>query len=137
VEEARGDAGLSNDPNVEVILRVNEKVERGEPEAIAEHLHADVVWEHNIGVGSPEEGVYRGRESVLRLFERIVEPWDYLRAEPRAIEPLGDGRYHVVGALHAKHRTSDVEVSASYEQHLEVLDEKLVKGTMTTGELRT
>ena len=23
----------------------------------------DVVWEHNIGSGSPEEGVYRGRET--------------------------------------------------------------------------
>jgi ketosteroid isomerase-like protein len=134
VEEARGDAGLS-DPNVEAIRAVNEAIARGDAEAVADHLHADVVWEHNIGVGSPEEGVYRGRESVIRLFERIVEPWEYLRAEPRSIDLLEDGAYRITGDLLAKHRTSDVEVGASYEQRLEVRDGELVRGSMTTGEM--
>ena len=121
------------DPAIEVIREVNEAIAKSDLRTLAEHLHPHVVWEHNIGTGSPEEGVYTGRESVMQLFERIVEPWEYLRAEPRSIDRLDDGRYHVVGDLRAKHRTSDTEIFASYEQHLDVRDEMLVKGDMKTG----
>jgi ketosteroid isomerase-like protein len=121
------------DANVDVIRDVNDALARGDLEALAEHVHADVVWEHNIGVGSPEEGVYEGRESVVRLYERILEPWEYIRAEARSIDESDDGSYRVVGELHAKHRTSDAEVLASYEQRLELRDGLLVKGSMKTG----
>ena len=103
--------------------------------AVATHLHADVVWEHNLGGGSPEEGVYRGRDDVMRLFERILEPWEYLRSEPRSIERVDEGRYRVKGELVAKHRTSATEITASYEQFIEIRDGAMVKGSMKTGEL--
>ena len=75
-----------NEDDVEAIHEVNAALARGDPEAVLERLHPDVVWEHNIGVGSLEEGVYRGRDSLVALFERILEPWAYLRAEPAKIE---------------------------------------------------
>ena len=134
MEKARRDAGLT-DPAIEVIREVNEAIAKSDLRILAAHLHPDVVWEHNIGTGSLEEGVYTGRESVMQLFERIVEPWEYLRAEPRSIDRLDDGSYHVVGHLRAKHRTSETEIRASYEQHLELRDEMLVKGDMKTGEM--
>jgi len=124
-----------SDSDVDAIREVNDAIAKGDPGAVASLLHPDIVWEHNIGVGSPEEGVYRGRESVIGLFERIVETWEYIRPEPRSIELLDDGRYRVRGELRAKHRTSDTEISTSYEQHLEVSDEELVKGWMNTGEI--
>ena len=124
-----------SDPNVEVIREVNEAIASGDLRAVAKRIHPDVVWEHNIGAGSPEEGVYTGRESVMRLFERIVEPWEYLRPEPHSIERLDDGRYRVKGYLRVKHRTSDTEIGAPYEQHLEVRDLLLVKGEMKSGEI--
>ena len=124
-----------SDSDVEVIREVNAAIAKGEPGAVAERVHPDVVWEHNIGTGSPEEGVYQGRESLIRLFERVVETWEYLRPEPRSIERLDEGRYRVRGALRAKHRTSDTEIGASYEQYLEVRDHLLVKGEMKTGEI--
>jgi ketosteroid isomerase-like protein len=52
---------------------VNDAVARQDFAAVAERLHPDAVWEHNLGMGSPEEGVYRGRDAIVRLFERIVE----------------------------------------------------------------
>jgi ketosteroid isomerase-like protein len=122
-----------SDPGLDVIRDVYDALARGDLEAMAEHVDADVVWEHNLGVGSPEEGVYEGRESVVRLYERILEPWEYIRAEPRSIDQLEDGSYRVVGELHAKHRTSDTEVLAPYEQRLQVRDGLLTKGTMKTG----
>jgi ketosteroid isomerase-like protein len=123
------------DSDVDVIGEVNDAVAKGDPAAIAGRLHPDVVWEHNIGVGSPDEGVYRGRESVIALLERIVEAWESIRPETHSIDRLDDGRYRVRGELVAKHRTSDTEIRTSYEQHLEVLDGEMVKGTMKTGEI--
>jgi ketosteroid isomerase-like protein len=121
--------------DVEVIRAVNDAVAKGDPAAIAERLHPDVVWEHNIGVGSPDEGVYRGRDSVIALLERIVEAWESIRPEPQSIDLLDDGRYRVRGELVAKHRTSDTEIRTFYEQHLEVLDGEMLKGVMKTGEI--
>jgi ketosteroid isomerase-like protein len=121
------------DPNVDLIHEVNNAIATRDMGAVAVRLHADVVWEHNIGTGSPEEGVYRGRDDVMRLLERIVEPWEYLRAEPRSIDQLGEGHYHVVGDLVAKHRTSNAEIASSYEQELESRDGLLTKGSMKTG----
>jgi ketosteroid isomerase-like protein len=121
--------------DVELIREVNDAVAAGDPALVATLLHPDVVWEHNIGTGSPEEGVYRGRDDVVRLFERIVEPWEVSRPAPRSIEELDAGSYHVRGELQAKHRTSNTEITASYEQHLEIRDGALVRGQMTTGEI--
>jgi ketosteroid isomerase-like protein len=134
MEEARRDAGVT-DPALAVIRQVNEAIAAGDPRSAADHFHPDVVWEHNIGTGSPEEGVYTGRDNVMQLLERVVETWEYLRAEPRNIDRLDDARYHVVGDLRAKHRTSDMEIVASYDQHLEIRDKQLVKGSIKTGEI--
>ena len=123
------------DSGVEVIGEVNDAVATGDPAAIAGRLHPDVVWEHNIGVGTPDEGVYRGRESVIALLERIVEAWESIRPEPHSIDRLDDGRYHVRGELVTKHRQSNMEIRTSYEQHLEVVDGEMVKGVMKTGEI--
>lgn len=108
----------------------------GDVRAVAAGLDPDVVWEHNLGVGSPEEGVYRGRASVVALFERILEPWEQLRTEPRQIRVVGGGAYKILGDMHAKHATSSVGVDARYVQHLEVRDGLLVRGQMKTGDDR-
>jgi ketosteroid isomerase-like protein len=114
--------------------QVGDALSAGDVRAVTASLDPEVVWEHNIGVGSPEEGVYRGRESVVALFERIIEPWEQLRAEPHEIRVAGSGVFDVLGSLRAKHATSAVEVDSLYVQQLEMRDGLLVKGRMTTGE---
>ena len=116
------------------IREINDALNAGDVERAGMFLDADVGWEHNIGVGSPEEGVYRGREAVVRLYERIIEPWEYMRGEPREVRVAGHGAFDVLGNLRAKHATSAVEVDSLYVQHLELRDGLLVKGRMTTGE---
>jgi ketosteroid isomerase-like protein len=132
VEEARRDAGVS-DPNVDLIRRINDAVTARDMNTIAKWLHPDVVWEHNLGGGSLEEGTYRGRESVVALLERILEPWEYLVAEPDEIRDLGGGAYRVAGRLRAKHATSSTEIVSPYVQRIEIRDGLLVEGKMTTG----
>ena len=107
---------------------------RGDVRMVSDRLHPDVVWEHNLGVGSPEEGVYRGRESVVALLEGILEPWEYLRPEPREIRDLGDGAFDLRGELYAKHSTSATEIVSSYVQHFQLTDGLVVKGQMITGD---
>jgi ketosteroid isomerase-like protein len=130
LEEARGDARLTE--IVERVEAVNVAVSRRDFEAVASLTHPDAVWEHNIGQGSPEEGVYRGRDAVIGLLTRIVETWEYLRVEPREISDLGQERYLIHGALHAKHPATDTEIVSQYEQELTFRDGLLVHGRMRT-----
>jgi ketosteroid isomerase-like protein len=131
MEEARRDAGVTSDEDV--IRKVNDAVANRDMQVLSERLHPDVVWEHNIGVGTLEEGVYRGREHVTQLFERILEPWEYLRTVPQEIRSVGPGKYTVRGELHAKHATTDREVVTPYEQEVEMEEGLLVKLRMITA----
>ncbi len=98
-------------------------------------LHEHVRWEHNLGGGSPEEGVYEGREAVTRLFERLLEPWEYIHPRPDRIEDEGNGTYVVSGELRSKHSTTASEIVTRYHQRLEVGDGQLRSGSMTFGAL--
>ena len=118
--------------DAELIREVNAVVDSRDFDALAERMHPDVVWEHNTGVGSPEEGVYRGRESVVALLGRIVDAWESLRAEERELRDLGDGRYLVKGVLRAKHRTTQTEFDTPYEQLIVLRDGLLVFGRMVS-----
>ena len=115
----------------DVIRQINEAVGKRDPRAASEWMHPNVVWEHNIGAGTPEEGVYRGREDVKKLFERILEPWEYLRVEAQEIHEVSPDQYVVRGELRAKHETSDREVVTPYEQEAEIAEGMLMKGRMT------
>jgi len=107
----------------------------GDVRTFEKRLHPEVVWEHNIGGGSPEEGTYRGRENVLDLFERILEPWEYLRVEPEQVEKAEDGALLVRGRMHSKHSTTAAEIVTPYEQRFEVEDGLLVHARMTFSRL--
>jgi ketosteroid isomerase-like protein len=130
VEETRGDARLTE--LSERVETVNDAVNRRDFETVASLTHADAVWEHNVGQGSPEEGIYRGREAVIELLRRIVEPWEYMRVEPHDGRELGKERYLTHGSLHAKHPATDTEIVAQYEQELTFRNGLLVHGRMKT-----
>jgi ketosteroid isomerase-like protein len=110
-------------------------VAAGDMRAFSERLHPDIVWEHNIGGGSPEEGTYRGRDDVKRLVERIIEPWESMRLEPEQIEQVEEGTFLVRGKMHMKHATAASEILTPYEQRFEIEDGLVVRGRMTFGQL--
>ena len=129
MEEARGDARLR--PDEEVLRQMYDAVAAGDMRAFSERLHPEVVWEHNIGGGSLEEGTYRGRESVTHLFERIIEPWEYMRVEPEQIEQIGEGTFLIRGTMYSKHSTTAAEITTPFEQRFEVEEGLLVHGRMS------
>jgi ketosteroid isomerase-like protein len=133
MEEARGDARLTSDE--EVMRRMIEAVGSGDVHAFSEGLHPDVVWEHNVGGGSLEEGTYRGRESVAQLFERILEPWEYMRLELQEVERSDEGALLIKGEMHSKHSTTAAEITTPYEQRLEFENGLLLRARMNFGPL--
>ena len=106
----------------DLIRRMSDAVASRDLDVFSEGLHPDVVWDHNIGGGSLEEGTYRGRENVIRLFERIIEPWEYMRVEPDEIKRAEDGSIVVSGKMCSKHATTEAEIVTPYEQHFEIED---------------
>jgi hypothetical protein len=117
----------------DVVREMNAAVGRRDVGAFVERCQADAVWEHNPGGGSPEEGTYRGRDEIKRLFERIVEGWEYLRLVPNELRKTDPGTYLVRGEMHFKHATSETEIVEPYEQQLEFHDGLLSKARMVFG----
>jgi hypothetical protein len=91
------------------------------------------VWEHNPGTGSPEEGVYEGREAIGQLFERILGAWEYMRPVATEVRELEPGVYAVRGELHSKHRATQGVIVSAYEQRLEIRDGLLARMRMVIG----
>jgi ketosteroid isomerase-like protein len=123
----------SRKSDADLIREVNEAMAAGDLKTVSEHLHEDIVWEHNVGGGSPEEGVYRGRDEVIALFERVLEPWELMRLDVDRISELEAGKVEIEGELHFKHRSSAAEVIEPYVQRGEIRDGLLVKGEMVFG----
>jgi len=70
---------------------------------------------------------------VAALFTRIIDTWEYMRAEPGAITLREDGSYMVTGDLHAKHPASATVIVTPFEQSLRFRDGLIVHGTMVSG----
>jgi ketosteroid isomerase-like protein len=121
------------DQDVDYIRELNDVVGRNDVHGFTERMHPDVVWEHNPGTGSPEEGVYEGREQIGQLFERILEGWEFLRPEATEIRALEPGVYLVRGELHCKLAAVENEIVEPYEQRLEIRDGALARARMVVG----
>jgi ketosteroid isomerase-like protein len=122
-----------NMEGVDLVREFNDAVERRDWEALSEQVHPEVEWRHNIGVGTPEEGEYKGRESVLALFERILEPWEHFRLVAHDVRDVGGGVLLIRGELHAKHKASATEIVTPYEQRVELQGGVLARGEMVQG----
>ena len=112
------------------IHELSEAVALKDLQGFVERMHPDAVWEHNPGSGSPEEGVYRGRDQIRQLFERVLEGWEYMRPTPSEIRELEPGVYCVHGALHCKHSATENLIVEQYEQRLEMRGGLMAKGRM-------
>jgi ketosteroid isomerase-like protein len=119
--------------DVDQIWELNDAVGSNDVRRFTEGMHPDAVWEHNPGTGSPEEGVYEGREQIRQLFERVLEGWEYMRPAANEIRELETGVYLVRGELHCKVPATDNEIVEPYEQRLEMREGRMARGRMVIG----
>ena len=117
----------------DLLRELNDAVAARDWDALRRRTHPDVVWLHNIGVGSPEEGEYRGVDELIALYRRITEPWESMRAVPTEVSELHAGVLAIKGELHAKHGAAETELIAPYTMRLELRDGLLTRGEMVTG----
>ena len=84
--------------NVEVVVSALEKWNSGDDTGALESFAADVEVHHNIGHGTPLEGIYRGHAEVRKLWADIRESFAEARFDiVRATEH--DGVVLVLGTL--------------------------------------
>jgi ketosteroid isomerase-like protein len=116
-----------------MIERMNGAIGRRDIEAFLNGCAADAVWEHNPGGGSPEEGVYEGRDEIRHLFERILDGFEFLELAPREMNETAPGVWLVRGELRWKIPSAATEMTVPYEQQFETRDELMTRGRMTFG----
>jgi ketosteroid isomerase-like protein len=129
--QTRRDAGVTT--AVDQVHELNEAAGAGDFARFADAMHPEAVWEHNPGSGSPEEGVYEGREQIIRLFRRIYEGWEYMRPVATDMREVEPGVFEIQGELHCKHSASENLIVAPYEQRLEIRDGLMARGRMVIG----
>lgn len=98
---------------VEAALASLERWAAGDQAGALETLAPDVELHHNIGLGTPLEGVYRGREAVQGLWAEIGESFDIDRLDvDRAFEHRG--RVVVLGTIRMRGSGSGVAADTPF-----------------------
>ena len=108
--------------NVEIVRRNFELWSEGADDEVARQLAPDVEWHHNVGIGTPLEGIYRGRAEVLELFAAIRDSFGVARFELEEVRDLSATEVLVLGQLHLEGRGSGVAVSTSFGAVMEIID---------------
>ena len=95
--------------NVEILLKHLVALNRGDAEALVATVSPDVEWEDAM-FGTEVPRIYRGRDEVREWFNRVLEPWESIHAEPDEIREASDGRILVGGVMTARGKGSDAEI---------------------------
>ena len=111
---------------VEPVRRSREAFSEGDYEASISYHASDVVWEHNIGLGTPMEGTYRGHAGVRHLWDRILEAFEWCHFDIQDMRDLGDEAL-ALGRLTTRGRGSGATVVTPFGIIGEARDGKIVR----------
>jgi ketosteroid isomerase-like protein len=108
--------------NVRLVRQSFELVNQGADEAFARYLAPDVEWQHNVGLGTLLEGIYRGREEVLAFFKATRESFGTLRLEVDDVRALSPAEVLVLGTMHVEGRGSGAAASTPFGAVIEIAE---------------
>ena len=108
--------------NVEIVRRTFDLWSRGADDEFVRNIAPDVEWHHNIGVGTPLEGVYHGRSQVLGLFDTIRDSFGVGYFELEEVRDLSTTEVLALGQLHLEGRGSGAAVVTPFGAVVEVVD---------------
>jgi ketosteroid isomerase-like protein len=118
--------GAMSQENVDVLRRSLEAFTEGDYEAALSCLAPKGEWEHNIGLGTPMEGTYRGHGEVRRLWESLLEAFEYAHFDIEDMRDLGDEAL-ALGQMTTRGRGSGVDVVSPFGVFAEVRDGLIVR----------
>jgi len=123
--------------NVELARRAWELWNQGAADdEIARRLAPDVEWHHQIGLGTPAEGIYRGRGEVLKLSATLRDSFGVARVEIEDVRDLTPTEVLVLGTMHLEGRGSGAAVTTPFGAVTEVLDGLVVRQRFWTDQTR-
>ena len=123
-----------SEENVKVARQNWELWSRGADDEVARQLAPDVEWHHNIGAGSPLEGIYRGRKEVLELSTAIRDSFGVARVEIEDVRDLSSTEVLVLGSVHLEGRGSGAAVTTSFGAVTEIRDGLAVRQRFWTDQ---
>jgi hypothetical protein len=103
-------------------------------EELARQLAPHIEWHHNIGLGTPLEGVYRGRAEVLALFTAIRDSFGIARFEVDEARRLSASEVLVLGRLFVEGRDSGAAVTTPFGAVTEIVDGLAVRQRFWTDQ---
>jgi ketosteroid isomerase-like protein len=92
-------------------------------------MHDDVVFDWTRSMGD-NRGVYRGYETVQRLFQSFIEAWERVNWQVVEIEDVGPDRLLVDTRLDARGRDSGIDVSGIGAQVWDLRDGRIARVTL-------
>ena len=111
--------------NVDLVVAGFDAWNRQDLDGFLASLAPDVeFW--TSGVFPDFDAVYRGHVGIAELWRRPHEPWDSLRADPEAIEELGDWVVYVF-RFRAKGAGSGVDVDQRFANAAQVVNDRVVR----------
>ena len=121
--------------NVELARRAWELWSQGAADdEIARRLAPDVEWHHQIGLGTPAEGIYRGREAVLELSATFRDSFGVARVEIEEVRALSPTEVLVLGTMHLEGRGSGAAVTTPFGAVTDVLAGLVVRQQFWTDQ---
>ena len=114
-----------SDENVKNLRRAFQAWNRRDVDGWLEQTAPDFEW-IPANPGAVERNVYRGDEEVRRAFAEIWEIWEEFRFEESEIRDLG-GSVVWLGRVHARGRTSHVELDHDFAAHLQLRGDKAIR----------
>jgi ketosteroid isomerase-like protein len=120
--------------NVELVRRNFELWDRGADDELARQIAPDVEWHHNVGVGTPLEGIYRGRGQVLELFNAIRDSFGVAIYELEEVRELSSTEILALGHLRLEGRGSGAAVATPFGAVMEIVDGLVVRQRFWTDQ---
>ena len=120
--------------NVELARRNWELWNQGADDELFRQMAPDVEWHHNIGLGTPAEGIYRGRKEVLDLSTTIRDSFGVARVEIEDVRDLSPTEVLTLGTFHLEGRGSGAAVTTPFGAVTDVLDGLIVRQRFWTDQ---
>ena len=121
----RDTAWAMSDENVENCRRAFEAWNRRDIDGWLAQAAPDFEW-IPANPAAVERNVYRGDEEIRQAFAEIWEIWEVFRLEESEIRDLG-GSVLWLGRVHAKGRTSHVELDHDFGVHILLRDDEGIR----------
>jgi ketosteroid isomerase-like protein len=119
---------------VDLARRNWELASQGTDDEIVRTFAPDVEWHHNVGLGTPLESVYPGREEVLKLLAAVRESFGVVGFEVEEVRDVSGTEVLTLGRLLVEGRGSGAAVSTFFGAITEVVDGLAVRQRFWTDQ---